>query len=259
VPVAADGDTPPPSVDPDPGGTADGGGAAPAWVVERRPSPAHRAVPRIGGLKPRAALVIALGMATVALGIALSDGVRPSPSPPAAPVATSSAVALPSSASSSAPSATSAAPVGTLRAVELRLPTVDVRSALVELDVGPDGALQAPEDPDVAGWYVRGAVPGEPGPTVIAGHVDSYVGPAVFYKLDQLAPGDRVEVTRSDGRVFAYRVATVGEFPKNAFPTLRVYGPTPGPELRLITCGGVFDRHNRHYRDNVVVTAIPTT
>jgi hypothetical protein len=75
--------------------------------------------------------------------------------------------------------------------------------------------------------------------------------------LDELAPGDRVEVTRSDGQVFAYRVTTVEAHSKNAFPTRAVYGPTPGPELHLITCGGVFDRHSRHYRDNVVVTAIP--
>ena len=148
---------------------------------------------------------------------------------------------------------------GDLRPTEVRLPTLDVRSALVDLDVGPDGALQPPADPDVAGWYVRGGVPGGPGPTVIAGHVDSRSGPAVFYRLDELVPGDRVEVTRSDGTVFAYRVATVETHPKDAFPTARVYGPTPGPELRLITCGGAFDRSSRHYRDNVVVTAIPVS
>jgi sortase (surface protein transpeptidase) len=106
---------------------------------------------------------------------------------------------------------------------------------------------------------VRGAVPGEPGPTVVAGHVDSRTGPAVFYRLDELAAGDRVEVTRSDGQVFVYRVVTVESHPKNAFPTGRVYGPTPGPELRLITCGGDFDRSSRHYLDNVVVMAVPVT
>jgi LPXTG-site transpeptidase (sortase) family protein len=117
--------------------------------------------------------------------------------------------------------------------------------------------LQAPPAPDVAGWFVHGALPGEPGPAVIAGHVDSRTGPAVFSRLDRLVPGDRVEVGRSDGQVFAYRVTTVETVPKDAFPTARVYGPTPGPELRLITCGGVFDRHSSHYRDNVIVTAIP--
>jgi sortase (surface protein transpeptidase) len=146
-----------------------------------------------------------------------------------------------------------------LRATEVRLPALDVRSPLVDLDVGPDGALQAPADPAVAGWYVRGAAPGRPGPTVIAGHVDSRSGPGVFFRLDELVAGDRVEVARSDGLVVAYRVVTVGTHPKDAFPTARVYGPTPGPELRLLTCGGEFDPRSRHYRDNVVVTAIPTT
>ena len=91
---------------------------------------------------------------------------------------------------------------------------------------------------------------------MIAGHVDSRSGPAIFYRLDELAPGDRVEVDRSDGKAFGYRVVSVESHPKTAFPTALVYGPTPGSVLRLITCGGVFDPDNRHYRDNVVVTAV---
>ena len=193
--------------------------------------------------------MIAFAMALVAVVIvAAGHGSGPAPAaPPAAPAA-----AVPSAAAVVEPAEQVA-----LRPTEVNLPTLGVRSALVDLDVGPDGALQAPPDPDVAGWYVRGAVPGEPGPAVIAGHVDSRTGPAVFYKLDQLVAGDRVEVTRSDGQVLAYAVTTVETHPKDAFPTTRVYGPTPGPELRLITCGGEFDRSSRHYRDNVIVTAIP--
>ena len=222
-------------------------------------SPAHRAVPRIGGVRPLAAVVIALGMGLAALVIAV-DGHGPgsASSPLAAPVPAPSALPSPSAPPGGAPT-TAAAPQGDLRATEVRLPTVDVRSPLVELDVGPDGALQPPGDPAVAGWFVRGSVPGEPGPTVIAGHVDSRSGPAVFYRLGELAVGDRVEVVRSDGEVFAYSVVTVERYPKNDFPTARVYGPTPGPELRLITCGGTFDRRNGHYRDNVVVAAVPAT
>jgi Sortase domain len=222
-----------------------------------RKSPAHRAVPAAGGVRPWVGLVIALGMGLVATVIALGDnGPRgttvsdPIAASPAAPVSPGP-VALPTPTSTDEPAA--------LRATEVRLPTLDVRSELVGLDVGDDGALQAPADPAVAGWFVRGAVPGEPGPTVVAGHVDSRTGPAVFYRLDELAAGDRVEVTRSDGQVFVYRVVTVESHPKNAFPTGRVYGPTPGPELRLITCGGDFDRSSRHYLDNVVVMAVPVT
>ncbi len=144
-----------------------------------------------------------------------------------------------------------------LRATEVRLPTLGVDSTLVDLDVGADGVLQPPADPDVAGWYRRGAAPGEQGPAVIAGHVDSQEGPAVFSRLDRLAPGDPVEVARSDGKAFDYRVVSVESHAKAAFPTALVYGPAPGPVLRLVTCGGVFDPRSRHYRDNVVVTAVP--
>jgi hypothetical protein len=145
-----------------------------------------------------------------------------------------------------------------LRATGVHLPTLGVDSSLVDLDVGADGVLVPPVDPAVAGWYRRGAAPGEQGPAVIAGHVDSHAGPAVFYRLDELAPGDPVEVDRSDGRAFAYRVVAVESHPKTAFPTALVYGPTPGAVLRLITCGGEFDPQSRHYRDNVVVTAVAT-
>ena len=240
---------------------ADRGSAPDTHVVEHRPSPAHRAVPRVGGARPRVALAIALGMGLVAVGIAVSGH-----GPERARTETAAAAAPASPAPVSAPATKPAAagfvvatpPArGDLHPTEVRVPSLDVRSALVDLDVGPDGALAPPVDPDVAGWYVRGSVPGLPGPTVIAGHVDSRSGPAVFYRLDELTAGDRVEVTRSDGQVFAYRVATVETHPKDAFPTARVYGPTPGPELRLITCGGEFDRGSRHYRDNVIVTAIP--
>jgi sortase family protein len=144
-----------------------------------------------------------------------------------------------------------------LRATEVRLPTLGIDSTLVDLDVGADGVLQPPGDPNVAGWYRRGAVPGEQGPAVIAGHVDSQEGPAVFFRLDGLAPGDPVEVARSDGKAFDYRVVSVESHAKAAFPTALVYGPAPGPVLRLVTCGGVFDPRSRHYRDNVVVTAVP--
>jgi hypothetical protein len=139
----------------------------------------------------------------------------------------------------------------------VRLPSLGVGSALVDLDVGADGVLVPPADPDVAGWYRRGAVPGEQGPTVIAGHVDSRTGPAVFFRLDELAPGDPVEVSRSDGTSFDYRVVSVESHPKDAFPTALVYGPAPGSVLRLVTCGGEFDPGRRHYRDNIVVTAVP--
>jgi hypothetical protein len=195
---------------------------------------------------------VGLGLTALAIGLGQAG-----PADPPAPSTTASAVVT-AAVTDAVPVASAGQPgaADAVRATEVHLPAVGVRSALVELDVGPDGALEVPADPAVAGWFVGGAAPGEPGPTVIAGHVDSRSGPGVFLRLDEVAVGDRVEVTRSDGRVVAHRVVTVERHPKTAFPTARVYGPTPAPELRLITCGGGFDPRSRHYRDNVIVTAV---
>ncbi|MEV0715602.1 class F sortase [Asanoa sp. NPDC050611] len=138
---------------------------------------------------------------------------------------------------------------------EVRIPRVAIRSSLVGLDLDSKGELEAPVDYAKAGWYEQGTLPGEPGPAVIAGHVDSYRGPAVFYRLRELRPGDTVEVRRGDTWL-PFRVVATGHYPKDKFPTTRVYGATPGSELRLITCGGEFDRSRRSYRDNVVVYAV---
>ena len=112
-----------------------------------------------------------------------------------------------------------------------------------------------PHDPARAGWYAAGVVPGDQGPAVIGGHVDSRNGPGVFFRLRTLRPGDLVDVTRSDGRTVRFSVIAVALYPKDRFPTEAVYGPTSGPELRLVTCGGTFDRSARSYDDNVVVDA----
>jgi len=143
-----------------------------------------------------------------------------------------------------------------LRATELEIPALDIHQYLLELGVDPTGVLQPPVRPDVAGWFSGAAAPGEPGPTVIAGHVDSTSGPGVFYDLKDLVRGDRVVLRRSDGQTATYRVTSVLTVDKDQFPTQQVYGPTPGPELRLITCGGTFDRATGHYLRNVVVSGV---
>jgi hypothetical protein len=107
----------------------------------------------------------------------------------------------------------------------------------------------------VAGWYDLGPAPGDPGAAVVLGHVDSTSGPAVFYRLGDLAPGELVRVAREDGTDALFRVYAIREFAKSAFPTSLVYGRTRGAELRLITCGGPFDETTGHYLDNVVVFA----
>jgi LPXTG-site transpeptidase (sortase) family protein len=139
--------------------------------------------------------------------------------------------------------------------VRVAIPAISVDSDLVDLGVDGTGALVPPDDFARAGWFAAGPVPGDVGPAVIAGHVDSRSGPAVFFRLEELAAGDTVQVTRSDGRDVEFRVTRVAQYPKTDFATEEVYGPTTGPELRLITCGGTFDRTRRSYLDNVVVYA----
>lgn len=146
-------------------------------------------------------------------------------------------------------------PVDAPRPVRLRVPTIGVDTALVSLGLNPDGSLQVPSDSSTAGWYVFGPNPGDRGPAVIAGHVDSVRGPAVFFSLRRLRPGDAFIVERADGSRASFAVRAVKQVPKTDFPTAEVFGPVPGPELRLITCGGPFDRSRHSYVDNVVVFA----
>jgi hypothetical protein len=140
----------------------------------------------------------------------------------------------------------------------LAIPHIGVDSTLETLDLDDRGEITPPRDYGKAGWYGRGVVPGQPGPAVIAGHVDSTTGPAVFFRLIELRAGDEIQVYAGD-RVSTFRVNRVRSFAKTDFPTELVYGPTPLAELRLITCGGVFDRARMSYKDNVVVFATLVT
>jgi sortase (surface protein transpeptidase) len=173
---------------------------------------------------------------------------------------------LPPSAPVPAAETTAAAPVpvvagrGTVGTaappVRVRVPAIGVDSALPRLGTDAAGALVPPEDFDRAGWFADGAVPGDVGPSVVAGHVDSHDGPAVFFRLHEVVAGDEVLVDRADGSTVRFTVTATNRFPKDEFPTEDVYGPTPRAELRLITCGGEFDGDRRSYRDNVVVSAV---
>jgi hypothetical protein len=138
--------------------------------------------------------------------------------------------------------------------VRLVLPTAGIDTALTAVALDAAGALGAP--PDTAGWYRQGPAPGAPGPAVVTGHVDDEDGPAVFHRLTDVAIGDPVVVERADGTAVRFLVTGVARHPKNAFPAAAVYGPTPDAQLRLITCGGEFDRGAGSYRDNVVVSAV---
>ena len=139
--------------------------------------------------------------------------------------------------------------------VRLSVPAIGVETPLVRLGLEPDRTMEVPEDFGRAGWFAGGPAPGQPGPAVIAGHVDSRTGPAVFYRLRDLRPGDPIEVTRTDGTRLRFVVEGARSFPKTSFPTDAVFGPTPAAELRLVTCTGTFDRARGSYRDNLVVFA----
>src|SRR5690606_37854394 len=106
-----------------------------------------------------------------------------------------------------------------------------------------------------AGWYTGAPTPGELGPAVIAGHIDWVTGPAVFADLSEVAVDDEIVVTREDGTRAVFRVASTGQYAKDAFPTAEVYGNLDHAGLRLISCGGSWDTTTRHYRDNIVVFA----
>jgi sortase (surface protein transpeptidase) len=189
----------------------------------------------------------ALALLVLAL-VACGEAPSPRPSAPA-PVPT------PSGHRPTSTTATTALARGAAPPVRIRIPAIGVSAAVVRLGLNRDGTLQVPADFGVTGWFTGGPAPGETGPAVIAGHIDSRRGPAVFYRLHALRPGDLVAVERTDGTTVQFAVQDTAQYPKRAFPTEAVFGPSPDPLLRLITCGGTFDRSRRSYRDNVVVTA----
>jgi hypothetical protein len=185
-----------------------------------------------------------------------SRATAPAPStPPVGPTARPGAIpALPDGPTGPAhadpPAATTGPPP-----TSVTIPSIGVHSRLQALRREPDGELQTPSFWQVAGWYAGGVRPGDTGPAVIAGHVDSVSGPAVFYRLTQLRPGASVIVDRRGAAPLHFVVAGSREYPKRRFPTEAVYGPTPVPTLRLVTCTGDFDYAKRSYVDNLVVTA----
>ncbi|MGV9255285.1 class F sortase [Streptomyces sp. NPDC003697] len=139
----------------------------------------------------------------------------------------------------------------------ISIPDIGVNAPFTKLSVSNSGQLQAPplDDDNLVGWFQGGASPGERGTSIVVGHVDTREGPAVFAQLEALEPGQFVNITRTDGVVARFKVDSVDTFSKANFPDKEVYADTPGPELRLITCGGPYNRTKKDYEDNVVVFA----
>jgi len=136
------------------------------------------------------------------------------------------------------------------------VPSIALEEDLVELNV-IGGTLQVPTDYADVGWWRDGPSPGAPGSAVLVGHVDSPTGPAVFYQLSSINIGDLVHVRRADGTKATFRVTDATLYPRASFPSTKVYRERGRPILRLITCGGSFNRTLGLYTHNLVVTAVP--
>ena len=142
--------------------------------------------------------------------------------------------------------------------VSVDIPAIGVTSKLLHLGDAPDGTMAVPDLDTSAGeaaWYKYSATPGQIGPSVIEGHVDSYHGPAVFFRLGALRPGDTVDVRLADGTTAIFRVTGVRQYPKATYPAKDIYGKTNYAALRLITCGGAFDYATGHYLSSIIVYA----
>lgn len=144
--------------------------------------------------------------------------------------------------------------------VRLRIPAIGLDATVDALGLAPDRTVEVPTDFAKVGWFRPGPSPGQLGSAVVLGHVDSFRGPAVFFRLRFLKKGDDVEMTLTDGALVHFAVSEVAQYPKAEFPAQRVYGPHGGSTLQLVTCGGEFDEDARSYRSNVVVyTSLAST
>ena len=226
---------------------------APAPATEAQPGRHGRSGPpwRKVARRPLAVAVLLAGVLAAALavtGLLLRSG-RPGLQP--TPLPKGAAAVVPLGRPAPLPQPSSSRPVPP--PVWLRIPAIGVRTRLIRLGVTAQGTLQVPTSTSVAGWYTGSPRPGAIGSSVIAGHIDSRLGPGIFFRLRLLKPGNRIYVRQASGRLAVFRVIAVHQYAKARFPTARVYGPAPDPELHLVTCGGVFDEATGSYLSNIVV------
>ncbi|PRZ44078.1 sortase (surface protein transpeptidase) [Antricoccus suffuscus] len=235
--------------------------------------PTHRdqgAMRRLRGRRGRlivAATAIVLLIAGIIVIVVGVNSQQQAPMPSAAAAGSTSSTAsstpkTPDPQTSTTPSASAPAPAPlTLPAsppTHIDVPAIGVSSDLLQLGTNPDGTVQVPplEKDSRAGWFTGSPTPGQLGPSIVLGHIDSKeYGPGVFFKLGALKPGDQVSITRTDATVAVFNIDKVAQYPKNQFPTIEVYGNTDHAALRLITCGGKFDFTAHSYEDNIVVFA----
>ncbi|QIP87719.1 class F sortase [Streptomyces sp. Tu 2975] len=203
-------------------------------------------------------------LAAAALGIVLiynSVGTTEDAEHAATPLISVSAApgARPSAGPSAAPSASASTKPGLPRSepTRLKILRIAVNAPFMPLSIGASGQLDAPppDDSNLVGWFREGVTPGEAGTAIVAGHLDTKTGPGVFLALSSLEPGNLVDVVRKDGTTVTFSVDDVESFSKSDFPDDRVYADTADPQLRLITCGGEYDKKAKDYKENVVVFA----
>ncbi len=148
---------------------------------------------------------------------------------------------------------TSALHLATSRPTRLIIPKLKVDAPFEILNLNPDKTVGVPKEYTTVGWYSGSKTPGEIGPSVILGHVDSYQGPAVFFYLGRLDKGDRFTIRRADGSDATFEVDLLERYPQSNFPTEKVYGPIGFAGIRLITCSGKYDHVTKRYSNNLVV------
>jgi LPXTG-site transpeptidase (sortase) family protein len=175
----------------------------------------------------------------------------PNTAPGAGPTPPGQAAVVPS------PAPAGPSPMKESPPLRVRIPSIKVDAPVIGLGLTASGTPEVPPptNPNLAGWYKDGTAPGARGAAVVIGHVDTKAGPAVFWNLGGLKPGEEIAVDRLDGKTATFRIDSVESFAKDAFPDARVYGRTPDAQLRLITCGGEYDKKRKDYLSNVVVFA----
>ncbi|PSK88782.1 sortase family protein [Murinocardiopsis flavida] len=205
---------------------------------------------RAAGIRRRAWIGAAAFAAIAAGAVLLGYALLPREGAPMPPAAMAETIAP---ASAGEPPA----PMGASPPTRIRIPSLDVRADVIPLGLNDDGTVAVPTLAQVAdtSWYKNGPTPGERGSSVILGHVDSDTGPAVFFGVGGMDRGDEIAVDREDGSTAVFAVEAGETVPKDDFPTERVYGDLDYPGLRLVTCGGAFDKKSGSYADNIVLYA----
>lgn len=139
--------------------------------------------------------------------------------------------------------------------VAMRIPAIGLVAPVIKTGLETDGSLHVPSSPDQTGWYDLGPKPGDVGPAVITGHLDSALGPGILFHLKSVKIGDEVDVVRNDGSTAVFVVNKLAAYPQDNFNTQAVYGSIATAELRIITCAGTYSKTAKHYSEDLVVFA----